>query len=59
LETLGESVYQETAEAQTNSCILKINSEQFRKILQNYPLTALNVVDVISERLKLAYEMMR
>ena len=59
LETLGESVYQETAESQTNSCILKINSEQFRNILQSYPLTALNVVDVISERLKSAYEMMK
>ena len=59
LETLGESVYQETAEAQTNSCILKINSEQFRIILQNYPLTALNVIDIISERLKLAYEKMK
>lgn len=40
LETLGEPVYQETAESQTNSCILKINSEQFRKILQKYPLTS-------------------
>ncbi len=59
LETLGESVCQETAEAQTNSCILTINSEQFRKILERYPLTALNVIDVISERLKLAYEMMK
>ncbi len=59
LETFGESVYQETAETQTNSCILKINSEQFRKILQSYPLTALNVVDIISERLKIAYEMMK
>jgi len=56
LETFGESVYQETAEAQTNCCILKINSEQFRKILQNYSLTALNVIDIISERLKLAHE---
>jgi CRP-like cAMP-binding protein len=59
LETLGESIYQETAEAQTNSCILKINSEQFRKILQNYPFSALNVIDIISERLKLAYEKMK
>lgn len=59
LETLGQTVYQETAEAQTASCILKINSEQFRKILQNHPITALNVLDVISERLKLAYEMMK
>ncbi len=59
LETLGESVYQETAESQANSCILKINSEQFRNILQKYPLSALNVVDVISERLRLAYEMMK
>ena len=59
LETFGESVYQETAEAQTNSCILKINAEQFRIILQNYPLTALNVIDIISERLKLAYEKMK
>jgi len=59
LETLGQPMYQETAEAQTNSCILKINSEQFRNILQKYPLTALNVIDVISERLKSAYEMMQ
>ena len=27
--------------------------------LQNYPLTALNVIDIISERLKLAYEKMK
>jgi CRP-like cAMP-binding protein len=59
LETLGNSVYQETAEAKTNSCILKVNSEQFRKILQNYPLSALNVIDIVSDRLKLAYEKMK
>jgi CRP-like cAMP-binding protein len=38
---------------------LKINSDQFRSILQKYPSSALNVIDVISERLKLAYEKMK
>ena len=58
LETLGQPVYQETAESQTNCCILKISSERFRKILEIYPSTSLNIIDILSERLKAAYEMM-
>jgi CRP-like cAMP-binding protein len=59
LETLGQPVYQETAESQTNCCILKISSEQFRNILEIYPSASLNIIDILSKRLKAAYEMMQ
>ena len=59
LETFGETVYHETAEAQTNSCILEIGSENFRTILNKYPSTALTVLDIIAERLRIAHEMIR
>jgi len=57
LDILGQPVYQETAETQTNACIMKIDSRQFRAVLQKYPLAAINLIDIISERLKSANEM--
>ena len=59
LDILGGTLYQETAEAQTNCCILKISSGQFRTILNTYPLAAINIIDILSDRLKSAYEMMK
>ncbi|MCB0284872.1 MAG: Crp/Fnr family transcriptional regulator [Calditrichaeota bacterium] len=59
LDILGETVYQETAEAQTDCCILKISSDQFRTILSKFPLSAINIIDILSQRLKSAYEMMK
>lgn len=59
LDILGETVYQETAAAQTDCCILKISSEQFRMVLNKYPISAINIIDILSGRLKSAYEMMK
>ncbi len=59
LSALGDNVYSETSEAQTVSCIMTINAEDFRTILNNYPTAALSVLDITTERLRGAHEMMR
>lgn len=59
LESFGDTVHQETAIAQTSVCILKINSENFRDILNKYPACALKVLDIVAKRLSDAQEMIR
>jgi CRP-like cAMP-binding protein len=59
LDPSGEAVYVETAEVQTPSCILNINSVNFRNILEKYPNSALIVLDIISQRLRESHEMLR
>lgn len=59
LSTLGSDEYPETAQAQTTSCILSIGSEQFRIILDSYPIVALQVLDTVSARLRESQEMVR
>lgn len=46
----------ETAQAQTKSCVLVINREDFQGVLNQYPLAALRVIDIMAERLQTAHE---
>lgn len=59
LSTLGDEVYPDTAEAQTQTCVLAIDASDFRQILETYPQVALKVVDIMAERLRTAHERVR
>lgn len=59
LSALGDDVYSDTAQAQTEICVLSIGAEDFRAILGTYPSIAINVLDIVAERLKAAHEMVR
>ncbi|MCP5063476.1 MAG: Crp/Fnr family transcriptional regulator [Ignavibacteriae bacterium] len=59
LDPFGETFYDETAIAQVSSCIMIINSEQFRTILEKYPAASLKVLDIMSKRLREAQEMIK
>ncbi|MAT59731.1 MAG: hypothetical protein CMF23_17295 [Ignavibacteriae bacterium] len=56
IDPSGETFYVETAIAQVSSCIMKINSEQFRNILEKYPTASLKVLDIMSKRLNESQE---
>ena len=56
LSALGDDVYPETAEAQTQTCVLSIGAEEFRKILESRPGVAIKVLEIVSARLRLAHE---
>ncbi|MEJ2598606.1 MAG: Crp/Fnr family transcriptional regulator [Anaerolineales bacterium] len=53
------SLYPDTAQALTAACILVINAQDFRRILNRHPRVALKVLDIMSERLRAAYEQVR
>lgn len=59
LAALGDDVYPDTAQAQTVVCVLGIGAEDFRRVLTSYPSVALKVLDLTSERLRDAREMVR
>ena len=59
LSTLGDDVYSDTAEAQTQTCVLAINADDFRRILEKHPRVALQVVDIMAARLRTAHERVR
>jgi CRP-like cAMP-binding protein len=59
LSTLGDDVYPDSAEAQTQTCVLAINASDFRQILEKYPEVALKVVDIMAARLRTAHERVR
>lgn len=59
LSTLGDDVYPDTAEAQTQTCVLVINADDFRRILEKHPQVALKVVDIMAVRLRTAHERVR
>ena len=52
LSNLGDDTYSETAISQTQSCVLSIHAKDFRKILNEYPVVTLNVLDLTADRLK-------
>jgi CRP-like cAMP-binding protein len=49
-------VYHDTAEAQTQACVLSISAGDFRSTLQGHPGTALKVLDIMTARLLGAQE---
>jgi CRP-like cAMP-binding protein len=54
LATLGIAAYPDTAQAQTTACILSIRSDDFRRLLDEYPELALKTLSVMVERLNAA-----
>lgn len=59
LASLGDETYPNTAQAQTSACVLGIGAESFRRILTSHPVVAVKVLDVTSQRLKEAQEIVR
>lgn len=59
LTTLGDNEYAETSVAQTVTCALKINAQDFRTLLEHNPLVSLKIIDIMSERLRSANEMIK
>ena len=59
LSTLGDDVYPDTAEARTQTCVLSIHADDFRRILEEQPTVALKVVDIMAVRLRTAQERVR
>lgn len=55
----GHDRYHETAQAQTDACILSIRLTEFRKIMDSYPSVALSVLDIMSNRLNEARQRIR
>jgi CRP-like cAMP-binding protein len=59
LSTMGGDPYPDTAEAQTQTCVLSIRTDDFRRILQEHPPVALIVLDITGSRLRAAHERVR
>jgi CRP/FNR family transcriptional regulator, nitrogen oxide reductase regulator len=59
LAALGDKHYTDTAQAQTICCVLAIGTDDFQQILHRFPTVALNVLNIIAERLQEAYDTIR
>jgi len=59
LSALSGDVYPDTAEAQTQSCVLSINAVDFHRILEKHPKVALKVLEITTTRLREAQERVR
>lgn len=59
LSALGDTVYKETAQAQTNACVLAIGLKDFRDILNKFPSVALVVLDITADRLSTSNDKIR
>ena len=59
LSTLGDDLYPDTAEAQTQTCVLSIRRDDFRRILEKHPKVTLKVMDITATRLHEAQERVR
>jgi CRP/FNR family transcriptional regulator, nitrogen oxide reductase regulator len=59
LSHLEQELNAETAQAQTDVCILTIAKSEFRKILDTFPKVAIAVLEITSRRLNVAQEMIR
>jgi CRP-like cAMP-binding protein len=55
LATLGVAVYPDTAQAQTQACVLSIRSDAFRQVLDEHPGLALKTLEVMAARLNDAH----
>lgn len=54
LAELGDELYQETAIAHTECCILSTTSANFSRILETYPVVAIDSLRLVAERLRTA-----
>lgn len=59
LSPLGDSLYPDSAQAQTNCCVLGIGAEDFQSILQENPSVAPLVLNIVAERLREAHDTIR
>jgi CRP/FNR family transcriptional regulator, nitrogen oxide reductase regulator len=59
LSTLPDDEYQDTAQAQIAACVLSIEKNLFRNILEKYPAVTLALLDVTHSRLRAARERVR
>lgn len=59
LSALSGDVYPDTAEAQTQSCVLSISAADFRHVLEKHPKVALKVLETTALRLRDAQERVR
>lgn len=59
LTAVADELYSETAQAHTAVCVLRINAESFRTLLQQYPPVALKVIDITARRLLETQETVR
>lgn len=54
-----KATYSETAYAHTPVCTLSIKQDNFRKILDHHPQVAIKLVEIMTQRLQEAHEMVR
>jgi CRP/FNR family transcriptional regulator, nitrogen oxide reductase regulator len=59
LSTLPDDEYPDTAQALSAACVLSIEKNDFRRILENYPPVALALLDVTHQRLRSTSETVR
>lgn len=59
LSTFGGRVYTETAITQTDCCILQISSEDFERVLTEYPDVTRKVLEAVSKRLTESQEIVK
>lgn len=51
LPVMGDRIYPDTAQAQTDCCLLEVPADDFQAILDEHPAVARALLDVVSERL--------
>lgn len=56
LPVMGEDTYPDTAQAHTMSCVLTITGDDFQTILKRYPLVSLALLEIVSNKLREARE---
>jgi CRP/FNR family transcriptional regulator, nitrogen oxide reductase regulator len=56
LSVQNDEIYPDTAEAQTQTCVLSIGVDDFRRILEKHPLVVMKVLDITTVRLQAANE---
>ena len=59
LDLLGDAHYPDTAQAQTQVCVLGVDAPSFQTILLRYPAVALAVLQATTRRLQAAHETIR
>lgn len=57
LSTLGDREYSDTAEAQTDCCVLVVTAGEFQDILRRYPPVALATLEIVAARLRAAHDL--
>lgn len=57
LPVMGEATYPDTAQAHTVCCALSISAQDFQTILERYPAVSLSLLEIVSDRLRAAREM--